>query len=619
MRTRLAPPCFAVLCAIAPSLTVTPLTAQCRTPIPGPTTPGPATPQAAPPAVLTAPRSAQTNFNYWDVWWELHKHEFLGVQRPARRSPLTPQDPRGDDGMVAPADPELQRLRDDIVRPALREVLKSGPEIMAPQAVIALARLGSSADGVALQREVTRLLSSPDAQTRELAAMAMGLGGWPGAADTLMHLFVDDREGRKLCGKSRVSDRMRAFAGYGLGLLAQSTDDLETKIRVFEALGTALQMPPPDRNVASAATTGVGMLGLDAERDTGHKRLAWRGAAALRAFSQSPQRPGDQLAQAHALLATARLIGRGDGPEQAALGESCLRYLDRRRSKSHPFSQSAALTLGRMAASREERPADARYSDALLDAFSKHSDEQTRSFCLIALGRIGGASNRNELLKILSRGNKGLVKPWAALALGVLAFNQANPVPDETIGRALLNELRDIRTPEALGALAIATGLSGYQPAGDTLLQLLEKTGHRELVAPHVAVALGLLKHDEAVPALRELLADSLRRPRNLVGCAVALRELGDPGLTPLLLGLLEEAKKNAVLLGAVAVALEQTGDRRAIEPLVRFLLDDDRASLPRAYGAMALGGIAAVRDDPWYSEIGEWVNYGARVETLIQ
>ena len=188
-----------------------------------------------------------------------------------------------------------------------------------------------------------------------------------------------------------------------------------------------------------------------------------------------------------------------------------------------------------------------------------------------------------------------VVKPWAALALGVLAFDQK--LPDGTIGRALLHELRRVRTPGASGALALATGLSGYQPASKYLLELLEKTRHRELVAPHVAVALGLLDEKSAVPKLRRLMEDSMRRPRILIGCAVALRELEDFELTPRLVELLHQAKNNIVLLAAVAVALDQTGDKRAIEALVSGLQATKRASLARAYCAMALGGIARVRE----------------------
>ena len=298
MRIRCAQSSLVVLCAFA-----SPIAAQCRTPIPGPATPGPATPTPAPTSVLTAPRSVQVSPDSWDMWWALHKFEFLGRTRPSLQAPKTGK-PR--DTAPQPEDPELVRLRDEVVRPALLRALRDGAEIMAPQVLIALGRLGTPADAAPLQREAVAHLGSSDAQTRELAALAMGLGGWPGAAETLGHLYRDDREGRKLCGKSRVARRARAFAGYGLGLLAQSTDDFATKTLAFEALSSQLAAPLPDRNVASAGTTSVGMLALDAGSETSHKRLAWRGSAALRAFAELKSGPGDQIAQAHALLATAR-------------------------------------------------------------------------------------------------------------------------------------------------------------------------------------------------------------------------------------------------------------------------------------------------------------------------
>ena len=129
----------------------------------------------------------------------------------------------------------------------------------------------------------------------ESAALAVGILGEAAGADALLGLALDRPTGRALCGRSTVPLRMRTFALYGLGLIAEACPDPALQVRIADALLTLLESGGQARpDLSAAAVTALGLT-----------RLPW----------QSPGGPartdrGEVVSRLHRLLAGDR---RGKG------------------------------------------------------------------------------------------------------------------------------------------------------------------------------------------------------------------------------------------------------------------------------------------------------------------
>lgn len=590
-------------------LAAAPLTAQCRVASPGPATPrpgtpGPWTPTPAPhtptPSAVFTLSGTDGGPASWAAWWELHKLEYLRGRRG-----------RGANEATTPREEAMQ---DNEVVETLLTARRHGPAALASATALAAARVGGPLTATPLRDQ----LAAADASTREIAALALGVAGEGSAVERLAALVRDDPDGRRLTRRPKVADRVRAFAGYGLGLLGSGARADVDQSEVVAALGDVLkQHPDVDRDVATAAAVGLGMLHLDPAHQRA-KLLRWRATAALLDVVERGTRRGDPAVPAQALVALARLLENESGAERQVLRVRCCDLLRARDLRSPMLARSAAMALGYVAGD-EDRDGDETHGclTALMQAARAHTDVDVRSLAMLALGRAGGEQARDMLLRSLARGNRSTVKPWAALALGVDAHTR--PDHAASASRVLLRELARTRSPHVRGALAIALGLCRHASAAPALRKLMTDVRNDDSVAPHAALALGMVgTADDATP-LRALLAETAQRPRLLEACALALRELGDPAATGQLLTLLAKAKSNAAVLGNVTRALDLIGGREAVTPLLAVLRDDDRASLPRAFAAMALGGICARRTAPWWVELATGINHRAPVETLVQ
>ncbi|MHC5072498.1 MAG: HEAT repeat domain-containing protein, partial [Planctomycetota bacterium] len=342
----------------------------------------------------------------------------------------------------------------------------------------------------------------------------------------------------------------------------------------------------------------------------------------LDAFYSKKLGRGEQLIQSHVPPAVGKLLGRGNDERRKAYKELYHRELTGRKRRSNDVYRSAAIALGQLVQPLEVEAKDAKYSTALLDYFRDGRDHQARYFALMALGQIGGAANRGNLLTVLRRGRKALERPWAALALGVYCFNifegdESAPV-DGTVGEVLLKQFKDVRTPQARGAFAIALGLARYREAAGEMLKAMVDKKHQDDLAGFLSLGLALMDYKPAKADIHEILQSAVRRPGLLKQAAIALGKLGDRAVTETLTRMLSEST-NLAKLSAIAGAMNFIGDRRTIKPLVRMLFDDDLTDLTRAFAAVALGGVADKEKLPWNSKIARKMNYRASVETLTQ
>jgi HEAT repeat protein len=285
--------------------------------------------------------------------------------------------------------------------------------------------------------------------------------------------------------------------------------------------------------------------------------------------------------------------------------------------RSNAILQSAAIALGDMVIAPELHPDDAPFSAALQQHWVRGHDRQARYFALIAMGRIGGAANREFLLSAYERSTKGTERPWVALALGLLAAGGASRGEvDVTIARLLLDDLQAIQSNEVQGALAVALGLTGHTAAAPVVMRLLRDHEGEQVVAGYFCVSLALLGEKGAVPMLSAILERSERRPFLLQQCAVALGRLGDKDASLRLVTMMQKSESLAVL-SAIAVAIGQIGDRRSIQPLIEMTRDDDLTKLARAFVCAALGGVGDKDLLPWNAPLSVDCNYAAAVDTL--
>ena len=284
--------------------------------------------------------------------------------------------------------------------------------------------------------------------------------------------------------------------------------------------------------------------------------------------------------------------------------------------------QSAVVGLGLLAQPQEIEKGDKKYSDALWRHYEKGKNEQARYFSLMALAKIGGNANRNMLLKAFAKGSKALVKPWAAVSLGVLAYDAAenagaNALPDTQIGETLYRELSKIKNPETQSAIAVGLGLCKYMQAADSIEAMLIKNKHRDELAGYLCISLALMGSKRSEEPIRNVVNTSIRRPGLLQQASIALGKLGDKEVTTLLQKMLTDDNRNVAKLSAVSSALGFIGDSRTIDPLVKMLHDESITPLSRAFAAVALGGVADKEPLPWNSKVGVDMNYRAAVETL--
>lgn len=590
-------------------------------PLRGPSTGGPAGPSAPGSSPTTGGR-ATAESSSWQTWWEFNKDVYLGRRRAVDEITITGSDdfylgtrragPRID--LLAPTEAVL---RDEVV-PALGSLLGAERNRDIQSAcLVALGKIGRDGPGVELEPTFAARIARDDQEVRETAVLALGIAGRKAALPLLTALVRDDAEGRRLADRLEVGDRTRAFAAYALGVLAHRSDDGAHKQQVHDLLLPLLSDPEADdRDLRTAAVTGLGMLRADTDSAT-HARLAWQTVEELLAWYQRDLGRGDELVQAHAPVAIARLLGRGTSTIHQRCKEHFAAVLGAAERRSNAILQSAALALGMLAVPAELDAADQPFSRALQVYYERGHDRQTRSFCVIALGRIGGAGNRSWLLEAHVRANNATERPWTALALGLIAYaSRQDDVVDKTIAQVLLEDLTEASNDDVRAALAVATGLCGDAVAVPAVLALLREHESDERPAGYLCVSLALLDDPISVPQLSDVLERSLRRPFLLQQAAVALGCLGDKDASSRLLEMMRRSDSVAAL-SALALAVGEIGDARSIDPLLSLLRDEELTRLARAFVAAALGGVGDKDVLRWNTPLSRDGNYAASVDTL--
>ncbi|HEX6813415.1 MAG TPA: HEAT repeat domain-containing protein [Planctomycetota bacterium] len=580
---------------------------------------GPSSPGSSGPTTGGRPSAPETTS--WQTWWEFNKEPFLLLRKVEDKTPTTGSDDfylglRRTEARRDTLKPTTSDLQDRVV-PTLGKLLRaeSNRDIQSA-CLVALGKIGRDGPGLELEKTMVPLIARDDQEVRETAVLALGIAGREQALPILAALLRGDADGKRLSDRAEVSDRTRAFAAYGLGLLAMRSEDGALKSQVHDLLWPLLQDKQlKNRELLTAAVTALGLL-RDPERAP-HKRLAWQTVEELLTWYQIDLGRSDEIVQAHAPVAIARLLGRGSSPLHQRCKEHFAAVLNASQRRSNPILQSAALALGMLGLPAEENPDDAACAKALQLHYDRGHDRQARYFSLMALGRIGGTANRTWLLSAYERSSKGVERPWVGLALGLIADAALRRGElDAEVAEMLLVDIQTIRNDDVRAALAVAIGLCGHLSAVPTVTRLLHEQEGNERLGGYLCVSLALLGDTTTAPALTAILERSVRRPFLLQQAAVALGRLGDKNATPRLLEMLQRSESVAVL-SALAIAIGEIGDRRSIDPLITLAGDAEQTKLGRAFVAAALGGVGDKDVMPWNVPLSKDCNYAAVVDTL--
>lgn len=574
-----------------------------------------------------------------EYWWEWNRDVLLAQAPTPMERPELHEDDGGpvDDGDCRRGSRSIRPKRAEIARevmPTLLRTLQAArwrPEErdLVRACLVALARIDAVPDDISWLPVLTPHLRSDDVLVRATAALALGIAAIPGdeARDLLIDLALDTPNGQAACGRP-VDDRTRTFALYGLGLVAGRNQELATKRLVFEALRTVLEtdpLPPPDLQVG--ALQACGQLAIPTGTADGEALLA-ECLAVLHHELAEPRGIRATSWQTHVPTAVARLLD-GAHPRAAAWKELFagelvnLDVADRTRDR---IAESCALALGALCRSRHgnDEPAhpDDGYGALLQRVAREHSNPQTRFFALLSLGRLGGASHQQAILRMLDQGTYR-EKPWAVLALGlslrdeVRAADRANESMDD-VRRRLQEELRRSRDPSLVGALGIALGLSQTYEAADAMRSLLRKSAAKEEMSGCLAIGLAQMDDGPTRTMLGPLLAETYRRQTLCMLGALALGRGGDQDVAALLTRLLRDSDGQSLgMQAAFASAIGRIGDVRSLHPLRILVRDETRSMAVRAAAAAALGMLADDDAMPWNACYAAGTNYRAAPPTL--
>ena len=578
---------------------------------------GPTTPRGGPSSPTTGGGVSATDLTSWQFWWEFEKDRFLRV----REAVLGP--PRAVQGGGTQTAPDPRRPtpadRNDHVLPALARLLREhGQRDVETACMIAFAKIGHTHATIDVPALIRGRLADGNQEVRETAALALGISGLDDVTDDLLGLARDEAAGRKLTRRSSVDERTRAFATYGLGLLGRRSADAATKARVLDVAEALLEAADQHgRDIAVAAVQAIGVLRPDWSQ-AAHKRLGWRALQVLDRFWQRKLGRGDEVMQAHVPTAVARLLGRGSTVDHEHHLRAWIDELDARR-RDDRVHQSIVRAIGAVAPRPEHGKLAAEASAALWRQYRDGKDVLARNFSLIALAQIGGAENRQTLMKEFARAGKGTDKPWAALALGLLAWDsrQETGAVDAAIGQILQASLRSVAAEEYRSACAVALGLCGYAEAEREMLAMLDRYERHDTLAGYLLIGLALLPAPKARDTVSAVLQRAVRRPFVVAQGAVSLALLGGGEVGDELLALWRSGDSSLARTAAVASAFRLVGDRQAIEPLIRMMFASDTLTLSRAFIAAALGGVCDKDLLPWNEPYANGINYGANVPTL--
>ena len=634
---------------------------------PGPAAPGtpaPATPGAPPPAPGATTAGPTTpggpsgpDLTLWDFWWGFNREPYLNLKSKIHSGETVTgsddfflghgQKDQAKDSLR----PSQEVIRNTVV-PALKNALANerANDIL-DSSLIALAKIGDVAgtDESEFEGIIKEFLKDGNQGVAETAAVALGILANDKSFEILFQLATDDPTARRFIGKTEIPVRTRAYACYGLGLLAYRTSNNELRQDIAETLVDLLTSPHfSRRDIKVAAMTALGLTPLESNPDAALEGEEEKGSNRKHVLSRERQidflldyyDPANERAnggtrhwyvRAHAPTAMARLLpGAGPG-YKTKVANLLIESVDRHSKETREVLMSSTLALGQIGTAEDDGRdgINNRIREELVRII-KEGDSQSRRFAMISLGQSGGTPGegenalagaevaRKELLRQLSKG-KTMLKPWAGLAIGVMGRQllDNNETMSESASSALRAAAAGCKRPAEIGAFLIGIGIRRDIEGMDICMEKMDYFTTDESRG-YCAVALGLIEDRSAIAPIQEIIRESKYKPDLLKQAAIALGLLGDKELVPDLIGMLETATGLATQ-AAISTALGAIGDSRSIDPLVELLGNQSVTDSARGFAAAALGIVCDKEELPWNTKISANINYRANTETLTQ
>ncbi|MCY3000459.1 MAG: HEAT repeat domain-containing protein, partial [Planctomycetota bacterium] len=175
--------------------------------------------------------SATPDLTRWQAWWGFNKDAFLDLKSRLHIADVLVGSDEAFLGRPALARDELRPSQEDVFKkvvPALLELLESerSNDILSG-ALVALAKIGDAPGENRIAARIAPFLADPNQELAETAAVALGILGSPSQVELLRAILEGDLAGLRERGvelKSGPSERTRAFAAYGLGLVGYRND-----------------------------------------------------------------------------------------------------------------------------------------------------------------------------------------------------------------------------------------------------------------------------------------------------------------------------------------------------------------------------------------------------------
>ncbi len=597
-------------------------------------------------APTTRPSTAQgnTDVSDWSLWWRFNQHAFLNL-----KDAIWAQETLSDDGGIFAGLGTIQRTHIDyrpseqqlaeLVLPALLEVLgREGQPQVLSGCLTALARIGhvdGTTSEVSAEDMLASFLANPNQQMGETAAVSLGILGRASLLTTLGSLIDDAEPGQKLCGRSKVPVRTRAFAAYGMGILANSSDNRDVRRFAAHRLANALVKDGTgSHDLGVACVNALGLVRLNSTPEHLHEDAgpqppsASREALLLFLLERFDDSKLEDRVRAHlprAMAAMALPAVEGDDTARTLVAETLMKAIENRRTH-RSVEEGCVIALGILGnASNSELDQKIR---AALTQVIQRGQVMSRNLALISIAK---ASSRpgpaweldaheevtELLLQHVAKG-KSRSRSWAALALGVQGYYllELNQDLSESTSTALRQALVSCGSPEDIGAYALALGLRRDIDASEALTKKLFKFS-ADNARGALALSLGMVGNQESIEVLQALIPEAAYRPNLLRPTVQALALLNDKSVVTLLLEQLESTDSHA-REAVYAWALAEAGDVRAVEPIVAMLLDEDMPALARGIATLAVGFICERGRVPWNTPIAIDVNYPANPESLF-
>ncbi len=645
----------------------------------GPSSPGPASPGApggGPGGSGGGPQSpggggdAGPDLTIWDYWWGFNREPYINLKSHIHSGAVVTG---SDDFFLGRG--EKQQARDSLrpseatirstVVPALIEALNTErSNHIVTGAMIALAKIGDpkGEDGKpeeGFSQHIKKFLADGNQEIAETAGLALGIlaSEQPANLEILTALVnnksdvLRSQHGVQLTGS--ISDRSRAFAAYGLGLIGYKAKDenrkqiVDTLVKLFE--GEASKMATRDLAVACLTAIGITPLPIDeaamaspVDTKKGFPRpteIKNRFDQLMWVMSQFDNEQGlDFLVRAHVPITAARLLADlPAGPSADNLRGLVARRLMQDVTKlskaKQEIQQSCVIALGQIG-DCDDQDLDKEIRAALMAAREElASNLMAKNFAAIALAqaasRPGSGANPMAGLDPKAKENvrkyfqetfskaKSVYRPWVALAVGVLERGvQDNKYTSSVEMAAMVREaLREAKQPSEVGAFAIALGIMKDVGGKEVLRDKLNNISDDDARGFN-AVALGLIDDRESIELIQGVIKKSKYRPNLLKSAAIGLGILGDKSVVEELVTMLDSATGMASQ-AAISSALGFIGDSRSIDPLIAMLKDKQKTDNARGFAAVALGIVADKEELPWNTKISVNINYRANTSTL--